>query len=428
MNPEAGKIFAGTVFVLTYILLIIKPKIRHIVSLAAATLFIVSGIVPISKVIPSVNWNVIGILFGTMGVVTLLIDSRIPAYLGDKIIDKMPNVQMAIFALAVFTGVISAFAENVSTLLLVAPVAFSICERIEISPVPVIIAIAVSSNLQGAATLVGDPTSMLLAGYAHMNFLDFFWYNHHLSIAVPTEIGAVAAALVLLYIFRKNKQPIHLKEKTIVKDWFPGILALLMIGALVLVSFLPFKNINGAICVSFLIIGIIYEILRKKSILIKNVLTETDWETILLLIGLFIIVKALINVGIVKDIAHFIASLSNGSIFWGYTIIVWGSVVFSAFIDNIPYVATMLPIAGGLAALLNAPKELFLFGLLIGATLGGNMTPIGASTNIAATGLLRKKGFKVDFKDFSSIGIPFTLAAVTAGYISLYLIMRPFIR
>ncbi|MCD6427656.1 MAG: hypothetical protein J7L03_06160 [Caldisericaceae bacterium] len=423
-----SKILTGIIFAFTYLLLVLKPKIRHIIAITAAGIFIALNIVPIKTVIPVINWNVLGILFGTMGIVTMLIDSKIPAYLGDKIIDKMPNVKMAIFALAVFTGVISAFAENVSTLLLVAPVAFSICERIDISPVPVIIAIAVSSNLQGAATLVGDPTSMLLAGYAHMNFLDFFWYNHHLSIAFPTEIGAVAAALILLYIFRKETQPIHLKERTVVKDWFPGILAVLMISALVIASFLPFKNINGAICVAFLIIGLIYEFAKKRFHMLKDIIKETDWETILLLVGLFIIIDALINVGIINDIAKFIASLSGGSIFLGYTIIVWGSVLFSAFIDNVPYVATMLPVAGGLAALLHAPAELFLFGLLIGATLGGNLTPIGASTNIAATGLLRKKGYKVSFGDFAKIGVPFTLAAVSAGYISLYLIMKPFIK
>jgi len=423
-----NKTFAAILFVITYILLVLKPKIRHIVALISAFIFIIVGIIPTHNIISAINWNVLGILFGTMGVVTLLIDSKIPALIGDKIIDKMPNVQMAIFALAVFTGVISAFAENVSTLLLVAPVAFSICKRIKISPVPVIIAIAVSSNLQGAATLVGDPTSMLLAGYAHMNFLDFFWFHHHLSIAVPTEIGAIAAALVLLYLFRKEKAPIHLEEKTIVKDWFPGILALAMITVLVLVSFLPYKNINGIVCVSFMIIGIGYELFKKELTLTRSVFIEVDWNTILLLIGLFLIVRALIDVGIVKDLANFLANLSNGSIFWGYTIIVWGSVIFSAFIDNVPYVATMLPIAGSMARMLHAPVELFLFGLLIGATLGGNLTPIGASTNIAATGLLRKNGYETSFWDFSRIGIPFTLAAVTAGYISLYLIMLPFIR
>ena len=421
------KVLAAALFVITYVLLVLKPKIRHIVALISASIFIVIGIIPINNIIPAINWNVLGILFGTMGVVTLLIDSKIPALLGDKIIDKMPNVQMAIFALAVFTGVISAFAENVSTLLLVAPVAFSICKRIKVSPVPVIIAIAVSSNLQGAATLVGDPTSMLLAGYAHMNFLDFFWFHHHLSIAVPTEIGAIAAAFVLLYIFRKEKTPIHLEERTVVKDWFPGVLALAMIATLVLASFLPYKNINGIVCILFMAVGIIYELSKKEFTLTKNVFVEVDWNTILLLIGLFLIVRALINVGIVEDLAHFLAHLSRNNIFLGYTIIVWGSVAFSAFIDNVPYVATMLPIAGSMAMILNAPVELFLFGLLIGATLGGNLTPIGASTNIAATGLLRKKGYDISFWDFSKIGIPFTLAAVTAGYISLYLIMLPFI-
>jgi Na+/H+ antiporter NhaD/arsenite permease-like protein len=402
------------------------PKKRHHIAVAGAAVFIILSIVPITTVALTINWNVLGILLGTMGVVALLIESHIPTLLGDIVIDKMPNVKMAIFALALFAGFISAFTENVSTLLLIAPVAFAICKKIGISPVPVIISIAVSANLQGAATLVGDPTSMLLAGYAHMNFLDFFWYNHHLSIAIPTEIGALAASLVLLYIFRKETHPIHLHEKTVVTDWFPGYLALSMIGALVLASFLPFKNINGLICVLFLVVGVAREILVKKYFMIKTVVKEIDWHTILLLTGLFIIVQGLVNIQIIKDVAHFMTNLSRGNIFLGYTIIVWGSVLASAFIDNVPYVITMLPVVGTMSVMLKAPPELFLFGLLIGATLGGNITPIGASTNIAATGLLRKKGYTVSFKEFASIGLPFTIAAVAAAYITLYLIMLPF--
>ncbi len=420
------KFAAGIIFITVYLLLMLFPKKRHHIAVAGAAVFIILSIVPITTVALTINWNVLGILLGTMGVVALLIESHIPTLLGDIVIDKMPNVKMAIFALALFAGFISAFTENVSTLLLIAPVAFAICKKIGISPVPVIISIAVSANLQGAATLVGDPTSMLLAGYAHMNFLDFFWYNHHLSIAIPTEIGALAASLVLLYIFRKETHPIHLHEKTVVTDWFPGYLALSMIGALILASFLPFKNINGLICVLFLVVGVVREILVKKYFMIKTVVKEIDWHTILLLTGLFIIVQGLVNIQIIKDVAHFMTNLSRGNIFLGYTIIVWGSVLASAFIDNVPYVITMLPVVGTMSVMLKAPPELFLFGLLIGATLGGNITPIGASTNIAATGLLRKKGYTVSFKEFASIGLPFTIAAVAAAYITLYLIMLPF--
>ncbi|MEA3313308.1 MAG: SLC13 family permease [Caldisericota bacterium] len=421
------KFAAGIIFITVYLFLILFPKKRHHIAIIGAVIFIILSIVPLTSVALIINWNVLGILLGTMGVVTLLIESRIPSLLGDIVIDKVPNVKMAIFALALFAGFISAFTENVSTLLLVAPIAFSICERIGISPVPAIISIAVSANLQGAATLVGDPTSMLLAGYAHMNFLDFFWYNHHLSIAIPTEIGALAASLVLLYIFRKETHPIRIEEKTVVTDWFPGYLALSMVGALILASFLPFKNINGLICVTFLVIGVAREILVKKYFMIKKVVQEIDWDTILLLAGLFIIVQGLVNIQLIKDIARFMTNLSKGNIFLGYTIIVWGSVLASAFIDNIPYVIAMLPIVGTMSVMLKAPPELFLFGLLIGATLGGNITPIGASTNIAATGLLQKKGHIVSFKEFTSIGLPFTVAAVATAYIALYLIMLSFI-
>ena len=147
---------------------------------------------------------------------------------------------------------------------------------------------------------------------------------------------------------------------------------------------------------------------------------EIDFQTIGLLCGLFVIIGAIENMGVIDALAGLIASL-GGSVFLTYTIIVWASVLISAFVDNIPYVATMLPVVAGLASKMGVDPTVLYFGLLIGATLGGNLTPIGASANITGIGILRKEGYEVKNKDFFRIGIPFTLSAVTAGYVFIWL-------
>lgn len=164
-------------FVATYILLLVFPKIRAYVALTSAALFVILGILPIGKVFGAVDWNVILMIAGTMGIVALFIESKMPALLADLILAKIPNVKWAIISLSLFAGIISAFIDNVATVLIVAPVALTIAKKLNISPVPSIIAISISSNLQGAATLVGDTTSILLGGHAGMDFLDFFVYR-----------------------------------------------------------------------------------------------------------------------------------------------------------------------------------------------------------------------------------------------------------
>ena len=162
---------------------------------------------------------------------------------------------------------------------------------------------------------------------------------------------------------------------------------------------------------------------RDKGTMISN-LKNVDYQTIFLLAGLFAVIGGITNMGIIQDISKFIIKAGGNNYFLLYTIVVWGSVLISAFIDNIPYVATMLPVIGAVAGTLGVEPYLLYYGLLIGATLGGNITPIGASANIAGTGLLRREGYGVSFGQFMRIGLPFTLAAVLGGYGFLWLTWR----
>ena len=169
-------------FIVMYMLLLLFSKRRALIAFTTALIFISIGIIPLTGALSTIDWNVLMMISGTMGVVTLFIESKMASLLADIIIEKMPNIRCTIVALALFAGIISAFVDNVATVLMVAPVAVTISKKLNISPIPSVIAIAVSSNLQGAATLVGDTTSIMLGGVADMNFIDFFWYQEKIGI------------------------------------------------------------------------------------------------------------------------------------------------------------------------------------------------------------------------------------------------------
>ena len=418
-------ILALALFIVMYIFLLALPEKRPYVALIAAGIFILLGILPLGNVIGAVDWNIILMLAGTMMVVQLFIESQMPALMAEGLLKAVPNIQWAVVVLSIFAGVISAFVDNVATVLMVAPVGLAVSKKLKTNPIPVIIAIAVSSNLQGAATLVGDTTSILLGGYANMSFNDFFVFMGKPGIALSVEIGAAMTIPVLLFLFRKSKEPVHAEITTKVTDYIPS---LLMIGVIVtLITASQFEKkpqlTNGLICISYAVIGIIYRAIREKSSdVVKRAIQAIDFNTLLLLIGLFIVIAGITEAGVIDAIADLFVKLGGSSVFVMYTMIVFVSVVISAFVDNIPYVATMLPVVQGIATSMGVEPYVLYFGLLIGATLGGNLTPVGASANIAAIGILNKEGYKVSSKDFFRIGIPFTLIAVFSGYIVTWLI------
>ena len=402
-------------------------KYRPYIALASGVLFIVSGMLPFNQIIGALDFNVLLMIGGTMGLVQLFIDSHMPERLADIIMDKVPNVQWAAVCLSLFAGIISAFVDNVATVLMVAPVAIEICKKLKTNPIPFIISIAVSSNLQGAATLVGDTTAIMLGSALDMSFLDFIWYQGKPGMFFMVELGACLSACIVYFTFRSEKSAIPKSGKmTEVNDIVPTILLVGAIVLLIVASFLPFElpaETNGLICTALLIISLIYNYIRNKNLdAIMGPLKAIDMETLGLLVGLFLMIGGISNMGVIDALAQLLAKLGAGSPFLMYTIIVWASVAISAFIDNIPYVATMIPVIAGIAMEMGIDSTALYFGLLSGATLGGNCTPIGASANIAGIGILRKEGYDVQNADFFKIGIPFTLAAIVPAYILIWIL------
>ena len=446
---------ALAIFAITYILIFAIEKARPYIALASAVIFVGIGALgvldgfsygPLDALL-EIDWNVLMMIAGTMGTVQLFINSGMPKRMSDIIISKTGSVRWMIVAMSLFAGLVSAFVDNVATVLMIAPVALAICKRLGISPGPTIICISISSNLQGAATLVGDTTSILLAKAAGLDFMDFFFYKGRPGMFWVTEAGAIVSAIIIIFMFRKERGKIESNERAVVEDKVPTVLLVLTILSLIAVSFIPYQDVaqpgqfckpawtNGALCLFFFAIGLIRECIKKRSVHpVKKALWSLDGYTLLLLGGLFVVIGGIKRAGVIDLLAQGIFSLCGGStkasLFVTFTVIVWLSVLISAFIDNIPYVATMLPVVASLSSQFAAASSgdfenaatLLYFGLLVGATLGGNLTPVGASANITGIGILRREGYTVKSSEFMKYSVPFTLAAVATGYVLLWVI------
>ena len=407
-------------FFLTYALMLIFPNNKHYIAFISACLFVVFGFISSEKALESIDFNVLLMIFGTMGIVSLFVESKMPNMLSDLIILKTRNVKWMTIALALFSGVISAFVDNVATVLMIAPVTIVVAKKLKVSPVPIILAVSIFSNLEGAATLVGDTTSILLAGAMKLNFMDFFFYEDKIGLFFIVQFALIAALFVLYILMRKYNRRIEKGKIEKIKDYVPTVLLVLTVVSLIVASFIDKKPdlINGYICMFYFIIGLLIKIIKTKSISsIINNLKEIDYQTLLLLLSLFVMIGGIKEVGAIDFIGKVFMNIGSSSPFVMYTLIVFVSVLVSAFIDNIPYVATMLPVVLSISLGTGINPTILYYGLISGSTLGGNLTPIGASANITAIGILNKNGYSVSNKDYFKMSIPITLAAILTGYI-----------
>ncbi len=376
-----------------------------------------------------INWNVLMIYVGSMAIAALFIYSRVPACIADWIVKISPSTGLAIVLILAMTGIISIFVENVATVLVMAPIALAMCKKLKINPTFFMIGLAVMSNLEGTATLVGDPPSMIFAAYAGYTFNDFFVHSGKLSIFFIIQAGMLAGCLFFYCFFAKQKdKPVADKETAI--GYLPAVLLLTMIFGLALISFIPeeitssFSCLSGSFVMLLGIIGVIwYRFCQKKTgTETGEMIKGLDWETIFFLIGFFIVVGAISEVGLLADFAKFLSGVCGDSVLLGFVLILAVSVLISGFVDNVPYIIVMLPVAGSLAMNLGVSKELYMFALLIGSCLGGNLTPFGASANVVAMGILKKEDHPISFGGFLKIGAPFTIITTAPAALVLWLI------
>lgn len=411
------KLIILLVFCLVYLFLVFSRRYRGRAIWCGVICLTVAGILSLTSIVSAINWNVIGIFAGTLIVAELFIYSRVPALLSDILIDRSKSVGWAILFVCALSAAISVFVDNVATVLIVAPIAMELSRRLKISPRPFLIGIAISSNLQGAAILIGDAPSMILAAHEKLTFNDFFVYHRKPSIFFATQAGAVLGFVVLYFFFRKYRQPVVQIEVEKVKSWVPSILLVVMVFVLAFsTKYDPdFRWLGGTVCMIVAGIGLIWATVKDKQITVK-VVKSYDWSTTFFLAGVFVLVAALAKGGIIDSMAVWMGDVVGQNKFLAFMAIVWCSVLFSAFIDNVPYFTAMLPVVAKLSASMGMEHDvLFAFGLIMGCCLGGNITPIGAAANIVSIGLLRKSGEPCSFLDFVKIGLPYTLAATVAG-------------
>ncbi|MGC9366158.1 MAG: SLC13 family permease [bacterium] len=429
---------ASFVFLNVYLYFIIFEDYRALASWCGVIAIFIIGILNLDKAFgveiieqevlwKGVNWNVIGIFTGTMIVADLFMKSKVPELLAEIFIARASTVGLAIIIVSAFSGLISAVCENVATVLIVAPIAFKIAKRLKVSPAPFLIAIAIASNLEGAATLIGDPPSIILAANTNMTFNEFFWFLGRPSLFFAVQLGAVGGIYVLYLLFKKYKQPVEKIEKTEIISWIPTyLLGLLTLGLALLSIFnLGFEITGGPLCMVIAVGGLIwwkFKISIKGTI--RKIIREFDFETVFLLMGIFILVAGLSHSGVIVNVAKFLSQQAGNNFLLTFIFLTLMSMIFSAFIDNVPYVTAMIPISLTMALEmgLSLPQTYALaYAIAIGASIGGNITPIGASANIVAVGLLKKEGYRTSFIEFVKIGLPFTLVATLIASVFIIL-------
>ncbi len=406
------------VFVACYALFVALPQRRSWTACAGALLLVATGVLGWREALfAKVSWNVMGLFFGTLILAELFLLSRVPALIAEWLVDKSRSARTAMLALCALAGFISMFVENVAVVLLVAPVALSLADKLKTNPVTLLTGIALSSNLQGTATMIGDPPSMILAGYLRMGFWDFFAYEGRPGIFFAVQIGALASLAVLAAIYRRHGDKPALLRMERVRSWVPaGLLALLIVGLSFATVVDPaFAWFAGVYTLALSGVALLWFRLHARWGSTGKLIKTLDWDTTFFLIGVFVLVGALSDSGWMDRLSGLLAGSVGGSAALAFTVIVLFSVIVSGFVDNVPFLLVMIPVAQKVADHIHAPVPLLMFGLLIGACLGGNLTPIGASANVVTLGILKKHGYTVSFKEFMRIGIPFTVAAVLAA-------------
>ena len=372
-----------------------------------------------------INWNILMIYVGSMIIAALFIYSRVPARIADALVTAAPSTGIAVVLILAMTGIISIFVENVATVLVMAPIALALSKKLSLNPVPFMIGLAVMSNLEGTATLVGDPPSMIFASYAHYTFNDFFISQGKISIFFFIQAGLLVGCIFFYFFFSRAKEKASVEKEHVI-SYFPLCLLLIMIAGLAVISFLSAElgYSSGCFVLGLGIAGILwYKFCQKKSGgEIRQLIKELDWETIFFLIGIFVVVGAISETGLLDDFAVWLARTTGGSKAVGFILILLFSVLISGFVDNVPYIIVMLPVAGSLATQMGISPELLMFALLIGSCLGGNLTPFGASANVVAVGILKKEGHPINFAQFLRISGPFTILTTAAAAITLWLV------
>ena len=423
---------AVAVFVVAYVLIATERVPKMVVALAGAAIVLGLGVVGSEEAFYShetgVDWDVVFLLLGMMIIVGVLRRTGVFEYTAIWAAKRAKGSPLRVMILLVLiTAVASALLDNVTTVLLIAPVTLLVCDRLDINPVPFLIAEVLSSNIGGAATLIGDPPNIIIGSRAGLSFNDFLV---HMAPIVVIELAVFT--LILPWLFRgsftvdpeRAAGVMELNEREAIQD--TGLLV--KCGVVLLAVFTAFvthsvHHVEPSV-VALIGAGVLVLISSSKP---KDYLASVEWETLLFFAGLFIMVGAMVKTGVIGELAELAAKATGGDALTAVMLILVVSAVLSGIIDNIPYVATMSPLVAELSGDIENPvhAEALWWSLALGADFGGNMTAIGASANVVVLGIALRNGTPISFWEFTRKGVIVTVITITIA--APYLWLRYFV-
>jgi len=421
---ESSYFFVSIViFIAVYILIIWDKFDRTLVALGGGMLMIILQILNQESAIEAVDFDTVTLLIGMMMIVMVMRRTGVFEYLAIKVLKiSKADPQRLIILLSLITGVLSGLLDNVTTILLIIPVTLSVAKDLKLDPIPFIIAEIFASNIGGTATLIGDPPNIMIGSQVGFTFNDFLFNNSIIALPILLLTSILFALLykkVLIADESVKAKVLAVNEKDAITDG-PLLLKSMIVFSLVILGFIfnsvlhiesPTIALTGAIILIFL-----------SGISSEEILHEVEWKTIFFFIGLFILVGGIEATGVIEILAKDVLLLTHGDVFMTTLSILWVSAIASAFIDNIPFVATMIPMITEMGQLSGIDIYPLWWALSLGACLGGNGTIIGASANVVAIGIAEAQGYRITFGHFFRVAFPFMILTIIIA--TVYMIFR----
>ncbi|MEN6351164.1 MAG: ArsB/NhaD family transporter [Syntrophomonas sp.] len=410
------------IFLTAYLFIILEKVHRTVVVWVAAAAVIALGVISQEKAVEAVDFNTLWLLIGMMVIVGITRQSGVFEYMAIKSakIARGKPVNILI-VLGLVTAVASAFLDNVTTVLLIVPVTFALTDRLEVPPIPFLFTEILASNIGGTATLIGDPPNIMIGSATHLGFLDFVT-----NLTLPVIIILLVTIALLVFIYRKDlsatedkiEEIMKLNERDYIREWAILKKSLLVLG-LTILGFLLHQALNlESATIALLGAGILLLLTRQDP---EEVLLSVEWPTIFFFAGLFVLVGGLEANGVIDFIARETLAITGDNPVKTGMLVLWLSAIASAFVDNIPFVATMIPLLQSVSQLSHMPMESIWWALSLGACLGGNGTLIGASANVIVAGISERYNTPIKFVDFLKIGFPLMILSVMLSMAYLYL-------
>ncbi len=409
-------------FLLAFLIIVSEKVHRTVVALAGAVLMILLGIINQEQAIEGVDFNTLGLLIGMMIIVAIAKDSGMFQYVAVWAAKKGQGKPVRIFILlGLITSVFSAFLDNVTTVLLIAPVVFVITNNLKIDPKPFLIGTIILSNTGGAATLIGDPPNILIGSAANLDFQDFI-----INMAPVAIIVTITTLIIFLAIYRKSLVTTPEAQEAVMRfnpidtiTNVPLLIKSLFVIGIVLLGFFTHSitHLEGA---TIALAGASLLLLLTMNDPEEH-LRDVEWTTIFFFVGLFILVTGLEKVGAISMVASFLLDRTGGDLAFLATLILWGSALFSAVVDNIPFVATMIPLIKDIGTQSGIPTGPLWWALAMGADFGGNATLVGASANVVVSDIAKREGKGIKFFEYMKMGTFMTVIALIISTIYLFI-------